>query len=268
MHWIYLSPHLDDAVFSCGGLIWQQTHNGDPVEIWTLCAGDPPDPVFSPFAQELHDRWQAGEQGVAERRREDIHACSVVGALPRHFPLPDCIYRRPAMDYWKPPSGQASSDHEAITFLYPDREAIFGLLHPMDLGLLDETAKHLSGLLPPGARLVSPLTLGGHVDHQLARRVAERLVPSPWYYADYPYAADHFAEIPDYLPDGWRKQAVPLSTPALDAWAAAMAAYRSQISSFWPDALRMRSALESYTQQSGGCALWSPASDSNIVGGF
>ena len=29
MRWIYLSPHFDDAVLSCGGLIWEQTHSGD-----------------------------------------------------------------------------------------------------------------------------------------------------------------------------------------------------------------------------------------------
>jgi len=42
MHWIYLSPHLDDAVLSCGGIIWQQVQSGHQVEIWTICAADPP----------------------------------------------------------------------------------------------------------------------------------------------------------------------------------------------------------------------------------
>jgi len=35
-------PHFDDAVLSCGGLIWEQTQKGIPVEIWTVCAGDAP----------------------------------------------------------------------------------------------------------------------------------------------------------------------------------------------------------------------------------
>ena len=41
MRWIYLSPHLDDAVFSAGGLIYEQTQAGTPVEIWTIMCGDP-----------------------------------------------------------------------------------------------------------------------------------------------------------------------------------------------------------------------------------
>ena len=28
MRWIYLSPHLDDAVLSCGGLIFEQSRQG------------------------------------------------------------------------------------------------------------------------------------------------------------------------------------------------------------------------------------------------
>jgi LmbE family N-acetylglucosaminyl deacetylase len=33
MRWIYLSPHFDDAVLSCGGLIFDQAQAGTPVEI-------------------------------------------------------------------------------------------------------------------------------------------------------------------------------------------------------------------------------------------
>jgi hypothetical protein len=36
MRWIYLSPHLDDAALSAGGLIYEQTQAGIQVEIWTF----------------------------------------------------------------------------------------------------------------------------------------------------------------------------------------------------------------------------------------
>ncbi|MBA4379671.1 MAG: PIG-L family deacetylase, partial [Anaerolinea sp.] len=57
MRWIYISPHLDDAVLSCGGLIWEQSHAGTQVEIWTVCTGDPPEGPLSPFAEVLHAEW-------------------------------------------------------------------------------------------------------------------------------------------------------------------------------------------------------------------
>ena len=90
---IYLSPHLDDVALSCGGLIWEQTQSGDSVEIWTICAGDPPQDRLSPFAEELHQRWRVGHNAVDIRREEDIHSCRLLGAKYRHFEVPDAIYR-------------------------------------------------------------------------------------------------------------------------------------------------------------------------------
>jgi LmbE family N-acetylglucosaminyl deacetylase len=50
MRWIYLSPHFDDAVLSCGGLIFEQARQGIPIEIWTIFAGNPPPGPLSMFA--------------------------------------------------------------------------------------------------------------------------------------------------------------------------------------------------------------------------
>ncbi len=56
MH-LFLSPHPDDAVLSCGGLIHQLTQKGEPVTILTVMAGDPPDPLpDTPLVRELHQR--------------------------------------------------------------------------------------------------------------------------------------------------------------------------------------------------------------------
>ena len=57
MRWIYISPHFDDAVLSCGGLIFEQARQGIPVEIWTICAGDAPPGPLSQLAQDCHVQW-------------------------------------------------------------------------------------------------------------------------------------------------------------------------------------------------------------------
>ncbi len=92
--WIYISPHLDDAILSCGSLIWHQVQQGDFVAIWTVCASESPYSQLSPYAQTLHDRWQTGTDTVALRRKEDAAACQVIGADYSHLPYFDCIYRR------------------------------------------------------------------------------------------------------------------------------------------------------------------------------
>jgi LmbE family N-acetylglucosaminyl deacetylase len=92
---VYLSPHFDDVVLSCGGLVWEQLQAGQPVEIWTLGAGVPQEGLaLSEFAQQLHERWQTGIEAVATRRMEDETAMLRLGAVARYWDLPDCIYRR------------------------------------------------------------------------------------------------------------------------------------------------------------------------------
>jgi hypothetical protein len=87
-----------------------------------------------------------------------------------------------------------------------------------------------------------------------------------WYYADYPYA-DDFVQQPEQIerlsPAHSVRRTFRLSQPAIQAWGRAVAAHRSQISTFWPDLETMQAALQEYYVRMGGAVLWSPA-DSNI----
>lgn len=245
MNWIYLSPHLDDAVLSCGALIWQQAHTGQQVSIWTLCAGDPPPGPLSTFAQSLHQRWQVGQAAMAERRREDIQACKLVGAEYRHFQTPDCIYRK---------------DPHGGTFLYTSEAALFGPLHPAEAGLVHTLYETLAQSLPPQCELVCPLTLGGHVDHRLMRQAAERLNRSMFYYADFPYVLEQKAGLEERLPPGPGSELFSISSKGRRAWEQAVAAYQSQISTFWSGIPEMQAALRDYARREGGVRLWKSSS--------
>jgi LmbE family N-acetylglucosaminyl deacetylase len=260
MAWIYLSPHPDDVALSCGGLISQQTLTGEQVEIWTVCAGDPPPGPFSAFAEELHARWQTGREATASRRQEDLASCARLSASCRHLPIPDCIYRRGGLDYWRQADpSDLQSNHEQADFLYPDREAIFGGLHPLEDVLVRQLAHRLGEFLPGMAELVCPMGLGGHVDHQLTFAAAEFLGRPLWYYADYPYAVQPGIEIAALEANGWRKQQFPISPAAMEAWIQAVAAHKSQISTFWPDFSAMQTALQAYHDLFNGAVLWKKA---------
>jgi LmbE family N-acetylglucosaminyl deacetylase len=244
MKHIFLSPHFDDAALSCGGLIWDLAQSGVELEVWTICAGLPPSQQLSDFAASMHARWRLSvEQAVQARREEDAAAMARLDAPSRYFAVPDAIYRR------HPKTGE---------FLYTSDEELFGGLGPGDAAFVRLLAGTLAEALPGGeARLIAPLTVGNHVDHQLVRAAAEQLSVSVAYYPDYPYSREHSGgEIAALAPAGYRPQAYPVSADGLAAWQDSSAAYASQISTFWASEAALREEIAAHSARFQGVTLW------------
>jgi len=244
---LYLSPHFDDAALSCGGQIATFTAAGQSVLVVTITGGDPPAAPVSDTVRALHDRWATslmaegqpqtavGAMGtaaavLAQRRAEDRAALALLRADYLHLPFLDCIYR-------------CGPDDDA---LYPGPTDMFGPANPGDMGTLVALAEALAAL-PPAGRVYLPLGVGGHVDHLATRRAAERVFAAPLYYEEYPYTAWPGA-LAAVLADKPRRAAetVWLNAAALAAKTAAVAAYASQLSSFFagPDDLAAKLAAE------------------------
>jgi LmbE family N-acetylglucosaminyl deacetylase len=250
---IYLSPHPDDAVLSCGGTIFQQAHAGGSVAVVTIFVGSPlPGGPDSPLIRELHARWGAESDPSAVRRAEDTRALAALSPSieVRHLDLLDCIYRL------HPTTGKP---------LYTTEEALFGPVHPDDpaLGALRDLSKPGAGVM-----LYVPLAVGGHVDHRIVRRVVEEWgLPHSQvrYYEDYPYMEQPDAlenALRDDAPPGlghqhdWQPQVTPLTSTALDAKVRAIVCYRSQISTFWRDIEEIERAVRGRAARMGGERMW------------
>ena len=240
MHWIYLSPHFDDAVLSCGGMIWEQVQSGETVEIWTLCAGQiPKGKPLTAFAEQKHRDWKVNLRVVNLRRAEDRAACALLGAAPRHWTLPDIIYRRL-------PNGEAPVNDGADLWLP---------VHPGEMRLTQRLRTWLRRNLPPNAQLVCPLTLGNHTDHRLVRTAAESLRRPLYYYADYPYIANLY----NPFPIGFSTTDLytrTISPAGLAAWQNSTAAYESQVDDLFGSMDAMREKIAAFWQTGGGSFLW------------
>ena len=240
---IYLSPHLDDAVLSCGGQIVQAAAEQQTSLIVTIMAGDPPQAAISEFAQGQQHSWELLTEASTQRRAENATACRLVGADYLHWPLPDCIYRH---------------HPETNLAFYNSDPDIFGPVHPAEFPLIEELAAQLSDL-PPHGRVFAPLTIGNHVDHQLTRLAAEqcfadRLV----YYEEYPYV-QRLGGVTAVIPANdshWQAQIIPLTAAALQRKIEAIAAYRSQLGNLFNGRDNMASLLRAYTQSIGGERIW------------
>lgn len=242
MRWIYLSPHLDDAVLSAGGLIFEQSRTGIPVEIWTLMCGYPPctEADVSSFAQLLHAQWgfSGAEETIRQRREEDRQAARILGADIVHFDFLDCIYRRGSDGQW----------------LYSD---VFIPPHPEDSSIPGRIAAAVAARLEPDDLVVCQLSVGSHVDHVLVRAGAELLGRSLYYDVDLPYIFYYPGEF-EQKAAGMREAVQFVTETGLQHWQDAALEYKSQISGLGeafnePD--RVRASLHAYWAERGGIRI-------------
>lgn len=231
--WVYLSPHFDDIALSVGGLVWEQVHKGDQVEVWTICGGNAPqDKPLSLFAKILHSIWKLGDDVPNLRNQEDENACHRLGAAHRRFPWPDCIYR------YNP-----TTNRPFVKF----QRDLFKPYTPIEYNLLVEMFKTVS--MPQDAQVVAPLGVGNHRDHKLTRAIAEHLYGSIWHYLDYPYAVQNDFKREDFIPQSTEKMIQPISSKGLVAWKEAVACHHSQIALFWKSDQEMYTAIDAYAEK-------------------
>ena len=240
MRYIYLSPHLDDAVLSCGGIILSQRKAGIPVEIWNWMCGIPADDLpLSELAHSVHAEWELDsvKEVYAARLAEDRLAASRVDASVRYFNFLDCIYRRA----------------DDGTVLYPDE--IFVPPHPADAHLVDEIAAAIRANLQPDDVLVSPLSVGDHPDHVIVRRAAEQTGYALLYYADIPYSIWHPDQFEQNIVD-FSSELYSFSKGELEGWQEAVSAYEAPVDVLFGGKEMMRMALQGYWEPLQGIQLF------------
>jgi LmbE family N-acetylglucosaminyl deacetylase len=237
MRWIIISPHLDDAILSTGGLIYELTRGGQEVEIWTLMCGYVRNENISSFASTLHLQWgfHSVEETIRSRREEDLHAAAILGAHTLHFDFQDCIYRSGKDGSWL---------YDTNTFISP---------HPDDEKLIREVTAALAERLGPEDEIVCPLAIGEHVDHVITRQAVEGLKRPLRYYADIPYLL-YYPQGLDGVEKVMEAKIRKISWKGLIAWQRAAATYASQIPMEFETTWKMRNMIMRYGRS--GVRLW------------
>lgn len=238
MRYIYLSPHLDDAVLSAGGLIYEQSRSGIPVEIWSFMCGFPPDDDLSPLAQSLHYQWgtTTAEETIRVRRAEDARAGEIIGAKTFHFDFLDCIYRRGKDGEW----------------LYGD---VFVPSHEAEADLPAQIAQVMVAWLKPDDMVICQLAVGSHVDHVLVRKAAEMLGRPLMFDADIPYLLNHPNEL-EPKTARMKESLLTVSEAGFGSWLEAAETYASQLSTLFESRDEMQGRLRGYWSERGGIRLW------------
>jgi LmbE family N-acetylglucosaminyl deacetylase len=208
-HALALSPHLDDAAFSCGGTLARLAREGWEVTVCTAFTRSVPAPTGFALACQLDKGLPAGADYMAMRRAEDVAACAALGARPLWLDFAEAPHRG-----------------------YGSVAALFAAPLAAD-GIVPALSRAIGALLRPAPDLLlAPQAVGGHVDHvQLVlalRAVLPAGLPVLWW-TDFPYAARPHSH--PMRPFAGAMEALPERGVEGDAAArlAACAAYATQL---------------------------------------
>ena len=206
-----VSPHLDDAAFSCGGTLARLAASGWRVIVATVFSASVPEPRGFALACQLDKGLGPEIDYMALRREEDAAAMRALGAAPRWLPFREAPHRG-----------------------YESAPALFAGVQLQD-GIVEEIAPALGGLLSelrPGL-VLAPQCIGGHADHIQVARAFDRTGwtgPTLWW-RDFPYVVrdaspreplrDRMAALPD--------REVGLDPAEAEAKRRACLAYASQL---------------------------------------
>ncbi|MBK8139348.1 MAG: PIG-L family deacetylase [Chloroflexi bacterium] len=237
---VVLSPHPDDAPLTMGAYIHHLTTRGERVLIVTTMAGEIPHTLpDTPVVHEFHTTWDVGDNPIFLRHDEDRAAAAVLGAEVTFLDIADCIYR--------------TLDGEPLYFTRSD---VFDKVNPADPVIA--VPESLRALVREAGTIYAPLSIGKHVDHQIARGWAEELArdypgKTILFYTDYPYA-----EVSGAWEEGLTRVPyigllAPLSLNEADLRAKidSIACYSSQISSFWLSLEDMEARIRAFFTSNG-----------------
>ena len=169
MRLLAISPHLDDAAFSAGGLLAARAAAGWVVTVATCFTGNVARPTGFALACQLDKGLPADIDYMALRRAEDEAACCELGATPVHLPFLEAPHR----------------GYDSAPALFAGRRE--------DDDVLDHLAPALAALIEAEQPdlVLGPLCLGDHVDHHVVRDALARaaggrevLLWEDWPYAD------------------------------------------------------------------------------------
>ncbi|WP_420391781.1 YcaO-like family protein [Acuticoccus sp.] len=162
---LFVSPHLDDAVFSAGATIARLVREGVAVTVATVFTRSVPHPTGFALACQLDKGVSPDVDYMALRREEDRAACERLGATPVWLDLPEAPHRG-----------------------YENAAALFGPRRDDDP--VETVIAALAPVVADAARVFVPQGIGGHVDHLMVRdavaalNVRDRVLA----WVDQPYA--------------------------------------------------------------------------------
>lgn len=210
--WLFLSPHLDDAVLSCGALIESEVKRRQVlvITLFSECSPAPHTQAARSFLRQCSA--QDAPSLFEARKKEDAAVLAGLGVRFQHLGATDALFRRRRETYFGATRlGKALPElvHRYPTYRF---DIAVGRVSKGDNKLIQDLQIRVRQQIEElGAGLVfCPVGVGRHVDHLITRLVGEASAERSVFYSDFPYNQteqpdETFLQSRNLSEDHWRE---------------------------------------------------------------
>lgn len=193
----FISPHLDDAALSSGGLISYLAKRKVPVTVINVFTeADSKPPTKSAKAYLTQSGFREAEKLFSERRKEDTHLFKKIGVNVINLGFVDLLWRK------KQKVGIA---RKALGSLIPEFLHVYptyrfhggiGRVSREDRNLKTDIKKKLQESVKghKDYAVFCPVGIGKHVDHILVRNICSATFDNIIYWSDFNYSMEFVGE--------------------------------------------------------------------------
>lgn len=232
---IFISPHLDDAVLSCGDYIKHLVNKKEAVKVLTVFTGYPNAEIMTEAAKKFHKLCGLAEDMYKYRCEEDCAAMKYIGCEYKHLNFYECLYR-------------IDKDGRSI---YPDFDNIFHFECELEQ---ENSAVIQEGIMQEIIKFDNvyvPSAIGNHADHLLVNLavnvIMHKLKGKLFYYLDFPYCM--FERCIDQVNDcinKYQKRIMSVTEQELEEKIEAIKKYDSQINMLFENQQSMIEVVKKY----------------------
>lgn len=247
--YIFFSPHLDDAVLSCGLLLKRLKTMRKKIFVYSVFTRASDEPFTKQAIRFMSScSYNNAHQLFRDRKKEDALAMAYFGAGNKHLNFIDAAWRKTNFYEKHLRFAKLLRFIPHLTHVYPNAATQFsGNPSPLDDLLQKKLTQKLSEEVQRANKktlLLAPLGVGGHVDHIITRLCVEKLGKPTLFWRDAPYSTSpqnvkrFFTRNKHYKPF--------LNIPdSIGGKTAAITYYKSQLPVLFPDR-RIPSLPETY----------------------
>lgn len=184
---LFVSPHLDDAVLSCGAVLAFLASKTD-VTVATVFTHAQTRLQNASIRRFLRSSgYHNSEKLYVDRREEDRAIHALIGVKTVHLGFTDALYRlKPSVGTFERLVGKIIPD---ILFVYPvfSWQLKIGKMRRCDEHIVDDVTSAVKKLAGKKTVLFAPAAIGNHMDHQLVRNACAENFPWTIFWSDFPY---------------------------------------------------------------------------------